>query len=160
MMNAIILYYSKTGHTLDAANAVAEGIRGVGGRVDVVSVYDFQAVGLLDYDALIVGSPCWAGSFLPGVAKPIMRIMDALSQWAVQGMVCGGFSVHSQLGGENTVRMIGGILKNKGCCTYYRGPATKAGAPMSLWTGPAVRPSDIERFRSFGVDFVRKHWRT
>ena len=40
-MNAIILYYSKTGHTLDAANAVAEGIRGVGGRVDVVSVYDF-----------------------------------------------------------------------------------------------------------------------
>lgn len=76
-MNVLLLYYTKTGHTLEAAGAVAEGIRSTGSTADLVSVQDF--VGQLDgYDALIVGSPCWAGIAGAGVAIPIDRALAAL----------------------------------------------------------------------------------
>ena len=154
-MKTMILYYSKTGHTLEAVNATAEGIRSAGAEVDLVTVSDFRPAALADYDALIVGSPCWAGSVTSGgLAKPIVKALGSLPPGCLLGKRCGGISVHAKMGGETTVTTLGRLLAEKGCKDYRPGPVAKAGSPFSLWKGRSVSTQDEERFKVFGTDFV------
>ena len=154
-MKTIILYYTKTGHTLEAANATAEGIRSAGSEADLIEAREFGAAQLTGYQALIVASPCWAGSVgRPMLAKPIERALKALATDALRDKRCGGISVHSGVGGENTVQLIGEVLTQKGCTDYRPGPAARAGVPLSLWKGPSVKPEDEARFRDYGAAFV------
>ena len=154
-MNVLIAYHTKTGHTLEAASATAEGIRSVGSEANVVAVSDFQASMVADYEGLIIGSPCWSGSVTStGVAKPILRALDLLSADCLTEKRCGGVAVHSMTGGETTVAHLGTLLAQKGCEDYRPGPAAKAGRPLSLWKGPSVAPEDAERFRAYGAQFV------
>jgi multimeric flavodoxin WrbA len=154
-MRVLILYFTKTGHTLEAVNATAEGIRSAGSEVDLIAAKDFDAAQLTGYDALIVGSPCWAGSVgRPVLAKPVDRALNALSPDALLGKKCGGISVHSGMGAENTVERIGEILTQKGCTDYRPGPVARAGVPLSLWKGPSVSPEDESRFKAYGAAFV------
>lgn len=154
-MKVLILYFTKTGHTLEAANATAEGIRSAGSEVDLVPIKDFNAVELAYYDALIVGSPCWNGAISSsGVAKPITQALNTLTPETLKGKRCGGISVNASMGGENTVKTMGKILAQKGCEDYRPGPVAKAGVPLSLWKGPSVTPKDEELFKAFGTEFV------
>ena len=154
-MKVLILYFTKTGHTLEAASATAEGIRSAGSEADLIAAQDFGPAQLADYDALIVASPCWAGVadrlLLP---KPLDRALTALATDALQEKRCGGISVHSGVGGENTVRHVGEILAQKGSTDYQPGPAARAGTPFSLWKGPSVKPDDEARFKDYGTAFV------
>lgn len=155
-MKALILYYTKTGHTLEAVEAVAEGIRSAGGEAVIVPVSDFAASMLAGYDGLIVGSPCWAGSVTPGgVALPVVRALKSLPPGALAGIRCGGVSVHSGFGGRTTIATLGKLLAAKGCGDYRPGPAARAGSPFSLWTGPAVKEFDLARFRAYGAAFAQ-----
>ena len=154
-MKVLILYFTKTGHTLEAANATAEGIRSAGSEVDLNTAQDFDSAQLTSYDALIVASPCWAGSVgRPILAKPIDRALTALATDALREMRCGGISVHSGTGGENTIQRIGEMLTQKGCTDYRPGPAARAGVPLSIWKGPSVSPQDEARFKVYGTAFV------
>jgi flavodoxin len=154
-MKVLILYYTQTGHTLEAASATAEGIGSAGSEVDLVPVEDFDAAEVTDYDALIVGSPCWAGSLTSlGVAEPVVKALDAVAPGALVGKRCSGISVHSAVGGATTVGTIGEMLMQKGCTDYRPGPVARAGISFSLWKGPSVSPEDRERFRAFGRAFV------
>lgn len=154
-MKVLILYFSKTGHTLEAASATAEGIRAAGSEGDVVEADDFEAGAVADYEGLIVASPCWSGSVTPwGVARPILRALDSLQPESLKGKRCGGISVHSTTGGKTTVKSLGNLLAERGCEDYRPGPAGKAGVPLSLWTGPAVGAEDEERFKGCGAGFV------
>jgi flavodoxin len=154
-MKVLILYYTKTGHTLEAANATAQGIRSAGSEADLVTVKAFDAADLAHYDALIVGSPCWAGSLTPlGVAEPMVKALDALAPGSLAGKRGSGISVHSGIGGATTVRTIGEILAQKGCEDYRPGPVARAGVPFSLWKGPSVSREDEARFTAFGAEFV------
>ena len=154
-MKVLVLYFTKTGHTLEAANATAEGIRSAGSEADLIAAQEFDAAQLAGYDALIVASPCWAGSVgRPMLAKPIERALAALSTDALRDKRCGGISVHSGIGGENTVQHIGEMLAQKGNTDYRPGPAARAGVPLSLWVGPSVSPQDEARFEAYGAAFV------
>ena len=154
-MKVLVLYHSKTGHSLEAANATAEGIRSAGSEASIVIVADFQADALAEYDGLIVASPCWAGSIThSGVAKPVTKAVDALPDGCLETMRCGGISVHSGMGGEHTVKTLGKLLSKKGCKDYRPGPAARAGVPFSLWKGRSVSPEDEERFKAYGAQFV------
>ena len=154
-MRVLVLYFTKTGHTLEAVNATAEGIRSAGSEVDLVNAEAFDAATLAGYDALIVGSPCWAGSVgRPMLARPIARALEALAPGALQGMRCGGISVHSGIGAENTVQSIGDILTQKGCADYRPGPVARAGVPLSVLKGPSVSPEGEARFSTYGTSFV------
>lgn len=154
-MKILVLYHSKTGHMLEAANALAEGIQSVGSEADIVTVADFRADSLTQYDGLIVGSPCWAGSVThSGVAKPLRKVLDALPAGCLEQKRCGGISVHAMTGGLHTVKTLGELLSRKGCKDYRPGPAAKAGVPLSLWKGPSVRSSDEECFKAYGAQFV------
>ena len=154
-MRVLILYYSKTGHTLEAASAAASGIRSAGAEADLVATKVFDATRLADYDTLLVASPCWGGSITPsGVALPVIRVLDALEPEALAGKRCAGISVHSGVGAETTVKTLGQILTAKGCQDYASGPVARAGVPFSIWKGPSVTPEDQERLVAFGADFV------
>jgi menaquinone-dependent protoporphyrinogen IX oxidase len=155
-LNVLVLYFTKTGHTLEAARATAEGIRSAGSEADVVAIGDLDAAALKTCDALIVASPCWAGSFgRPMFAPSISRALRALAADALQGKRCAGISVHAAYGAENTVNAIGDLLAQKGCTDYRAGPVARAGVPFSLWVGPPVSPEDEARFRAFGAAFVQ-----
>ena len=154
-MRILILYFSKTGHTLEAVNATAEGIRSAGSEADLVIAGDFRASMITEYDGLIVGSPCWAGSVTSsGVAKPILRAVGSLSPDCLKDKRCGGISVYSIKGGQTTVAHLGILLSRKGCEDYRPGPAAKAGRPLSLWKGPSVGDQDEARFKAYGAEFV------
>ncbi len=154
-MRIMVLYYSKTGHTLEAAKATAEGIRSAGSKADLVAVNDFGAAAVADYDGLILGSPCWAGCVTPrGVAKPVLQALDSLPPDCLKGKRCGGISVHSKMGGKTTVGTLGRLLFRKGCDDYRPGPAARAGIPFSLWKGPSVGARDEGRFKAYGAEFV------
>lgn len=155
-MKVIILYFTKTGHTLEAAEATAEGIKASGSEVDLVNVKDFVFERLPDYDALIVGSPCWAGSISKkaGVSGPIKKALKALDPGILKGKRCGGISVNAGAGGEVTIKNIEKLLMEKGCEDYRPGPVGVAGSLLSLWKGPSLNSEDQERFRQFGSDFV------
>ena len=155
-MKVLILYFTKTGHTLEAANATAEGIRETGTEVDLIAVREFDSDQLTGYDALIVASPCWAGSAgIPRLPKPLVRTITSLSAESLLDIKCGGISVHSGLGGENTVERIGEILAQRGCTDFRSGPVARAGVPFSVWKGPSVSPQDEERFKAYGKAFVQ-----
>lgn len=156
-MKVLILYYTKTGHTLEAASATAEGIKSAGSEVDLVNDKDFNANELSKYDALIVGSPCHGGSVSKkaGIAGPIKKALNALEAGILKGKRCGGISVNAGAGGEVTITNIGAILMEKGCEDYRTGPVARAGSPISLWKGPSVTPEDQERFKAFGAEFVK-----
>jgi len=154
-MKILVLYYSKTGHTLEAANATAEGIRSAGSEANVVAVTDFRTNTVAEYDGLILGSPCWAGSVaLSGIAMPLSEVVDALPAGCLENKRCGGITVHSNMGGTRTVNSLRELLSQKGCKDYRPGPVAKAGVPFSLWKGPSVCPQDEERFKAYGAQFV------
>lgn len=155
-MKILILYFTKTGHTLEAANAVSEGIRSAGSEVNLVSVKDFSPAELADYDALIVGSPCWYGAYGgSGVANPLTQALDGIAPQALKGKRCGGISVHASWGGKQTIKTLGTLLKHKGCENYRPGPAAIAGTPLSTSKGPSVTPGDVKLFKAFGVAFAK-----
>lgn len=154
-MKVLILYYSKTGHTLEAVNATAEGIRSAGSEADLVPVADFTADSLSPYDGLIIGSPCWAGSVTGvGIAMPLLHPLKHLPADCLKGKRCGGISVHCATGGASTVKAIGKLLSGKGCTDFRPGPAARAGLPLSPWKGPSVSERDEQRFSAYGAEFV------
>jgi len=156
-MKILILYYTKTGHTLEAANAVAEGIKSAGSEADLFDVKSLSAEKISDYDALIVGSPCWTGSLRKkeGLAFPLKSFLVALPPDILKGKKCGGFSVHAGAGGNVTIANTGLILKEKGCEVYIPGPVAAAGVAFSLWKGPSVSAKDLEIFKAYGSDFAQ-----
>jgi flavodoxin len=154
-MNALLLYYTKTGHTLEAAKAIVQGIQSAGGSVTLILAKDFTPQTINQYDVLIVGSPCWGGSIASGISTPVSDAINKITN-EVAGKICAGFSVNAGYGGESTVKSIGERLKAKGCAEYVAGPVAKAGAPLSMWVGSAVKPEDLARYRAFGEDLVKK----
>jgi hypothetical protein len=88
------------------------------------------------------------------LAQPIDRALTALATDDLRGKRCGGISVHSGIGGENTVQHIGEILTKSGCTEFQPGPAARAGVPLSVWKGPSVSPPDEARFSAYGAAFV------
>jgi len=154
-MKTLLLYHTKTGHTLEAANAIAQGIQSSGGSVTLISANEFIPQTISQYDVFIVGSPCWGGSISHGISTPIAHAINRITN-EIANKLCAGFSVNGGFGGQNTVRAIGERLKAKGCTNYVAGPVAKAGAPLSLWVGPPVTQEDRARYHALGEDLVKQ----
>lgn len=155
-MNVLIVYFSKTGHTGEAAHAIATGVKEAGSEVKIVKNDEFSASLLANYDAVLFGTPCRFGgvSSKLGVAPIIKKMLLALPENSLAGKKCGGFSIHFGGGAKHAVTNMGKIISTKGCTDYVAGPIAAAGAPLSLWTGKAVTPEDEVRFSAFGKEFV------
>ena len=121
MAKVLVLYYSSYGHVETIAGAIAEGARSAGARVDIKRVPETVPVDmakaahfkldqkapvagieeLVDYDAIIVGSPTRFGRVASQMASFLDQAGGLWMRGALHGKVGGAFtSTATQHGGQ------------------------------------------------------------
>lgn len=110
MAKALIVYFSKSGHTQKMAEAIAEGVSAAGVSVTVADVAKARVDDLPAADAIIIGSPTYYGT----MAAEMKAFVDASVKFhgKLAGKVGGAFSSSGMLGGgnETTVMSLLGAL--------------------------------------------------
>ena len=109
MAKVLVTYYSRTGNTEKMAEEVAAGAREVEGvKVELKPVGEVRVEELLDYDGIIIGSPCYYGT----MAAEVKQLIDESVQFhgQLEGKVGGAFSSSAQVGGGNETTVLD-ILK-------------------------------------------------
>ena len=159
MSRALIVYYTRTGHTRQAGEDIAIGLTEAGIEVTVRPLADVGAEELSAHDLIVVGSPCHVGSvkmLFSGIAGPVSKWLGSLPGDAFAGKAVSAYSVHCCFGGAATVKSLERLLTDMGGRVLVPGPAVTAGAPLSLWRGPDASPEDRERLRQFGRGLARE----
>jgi len=98
-VKVLVAYVSKTGNTRAMAECVAQGAIGAGADVALKPVAEVHVEHLLNYDAIILGSPTYYG--LP--AAPIKDLLDrsVALHGKLAGKVGGAFASAANIGGGN-----------------------------------------------------------
>jgi NAD(P)H dehydrogenase (quinone) len=99
MSKVLIGYYSQTGNTKKMAQAVEESIKEEGLEVVNKPVEEIKAEELLEYDAIILGSPTYYGI----MAWPVKRLIDESVKYhgRLIGKVGAAFTSAGNIGGGN-----------------------------------------------------------
>jgi NAD(P)H dehydrogenase (quinone) len=106
MAKMLVTYYSRTGHLAHMAEAVVEGAKTVAGvKVDNLPLEKITARALLNYDAVVIGSPVYYGT----MAAPLKALLDESVAFHGQlaGKVGGAFSSSANVGGGNETTILG-----------------------------------------------------
>ena len=83
-MNAIIIYWSKTGNTEKVALAIQEGLQEAGVNVMLKRVVDAGDVDFFDYDLVCIGFPSYQWSPPPAMDK---FLKDKFANYRNEGYV-------------------------------------------------------------------------
>ncbi len=100
MAKMLISYYTRTKNTEHMAEAVAEGAKEIDSlEVEIKPVSEVEARSLLDYDAIIMGSPTYYGT----MAAEVKQLLDEsiAIHGKLAGKVGGAFSSSANVGGGN-----------------------------------------------------------
>jgi NAD(P)H dehydrogenase (quinone) len=102
-MKTLISYYSRTGNTKKMAEAIAEGVRQESVPCDVRDVTTVKTDDLLNYDALVFGSPTYYGAMAAEMKKLIDNSVKHHGK--LTGKIGGAFSSSGMIGGggETTI---------------------------------------------------------
>jgi flavorubredoxin len=149
---ALVMYYTKTGHTETAALAVARGLEAAKAEVTIKSLADVEPEELGDYAIIAVGSPTRGGK----PARKVKKFLKRLPRKALKGKQASVFSAYAGMRGKATLRRMRKLLKKKKAKVKPRGVAVKAGAPLSLWKGPDPTGKSIERLEDLGRKLAKK----
>jgi NAD(P)H dehydrogenase (quinone) len=105
MAKGIVIYYSRSGNTKQMAEIIAEGMNKAGLPTECKSVDKVRPEDLLEYDAIIIGSPTYYGQ----MAGPIKKLFDDIVSWHGQldGKVGAAFSSSANVGGGNETTIMG-----------------------------------------------------
>ncbi len=105
MAKGIVIYYSRSGNTEKMARIIAEAMNDEGLDTDCKSVDKIKAQQLLDYDAIVMGSPTYYGH----MASPIKQLIDDMVGFhgKLDGKVGGAFSSSANIGGGNETTIMG-----------------------------------------------------
>lgn len=149
---ALVVYHSKTGHTADAAEAVARGLRSAGVTADVKAVSEVSGEDMSEYSILAVGSPTRGAR----PARVVKKFIKGLDKKALKGKSATVFTAYAAVRGRTTLRRMRRLLRRKKARVVLRGVAVKAGAPLSLWRGPQASPKDVARLEELGRKLAKK----
>jgi NAD(P)H dehydrogenase (quinone) len=107
MAKGIVVYYSKSGNTKQMAELVAKAMNDEGLATECKSVDKVEAKDLLDYDAIVLGSPTYYGQ----MAGPLKELIDEMVSFhgKLDGKVGGAFSSSANIGGGNETTVMGMI---------------------------------------------------
>ncbi len=99
MVKILVAYYSKSGNTEKMADFVAEGAKKNGAEVIQKKVEDIDVEQLMEFDALIIGSPTYYGA----MSYEVKKLFDdsVKLQGRLKGKVGGAFSSSANPGGGN-----------------------------------------------------------
>jgi len=105
MAKAIVIYYSRSGNTKEMAQIIANAIKEADLQVDCKSVNDVKAEDLLNYDAIVIGSPTYYGH----MAGPIKQLFDDIVSFhgKLDGKVGAAFTSSANIGGGNETTIMG-----------------------------------------------------
>lgn len=109
MAKILVTYYSRTGNTQKMAQAIADAAADVpNADVRCLPVADLAPENLLDYDALIMGSPTYYGSMAADLKK---LIDDSVAfHGKLAGKIGSAFASSANIGGGNETTVLD-ILK-------------------------------------------------
>jgi len=105
MGKGIVIYYSRSGNTQKMAEIIAKAMNKAELPTECKSVGDVQAEDLLDYDAIVVGSPTYYGH----MAGPIKHLFDDAVAFhgKLDGKVGAAFASAANIGGGNETTIMG-----------------------------------------------------
>ncbi len=105
MPKGIVIYYSRSGNTKEMAEIIARSMDDAGLPTDCEPVEKVKAKDLLEYDAIVVGSPTYYGH----MAGPIKQLFDDTVRFHGQldGKVGAAFSSAMNIGGGNETTILG-----------------------------------------------------
>ena len=105
MIKILIVYYSRSGNTMKMADFIAQGAKAAGAEVLLKEVALADPQEMLDYDAVIIGSPTYYGS----CAYEIKKFLDESVKFhsKLEGKVGGAFSSSALIGGGNETTILG-----------------------------------------------------
>lgn len=149
---ALVMYYTKTGHTADAAEAIARGLESSRVEATVKPISDVDKEELVDYSMLALGSPTRGGR----PARKVKKFMKGLDKKALKKKTATTFTSYSRFNGRGTLRRLKKLLKRRKAKKVVRGVKFKAGAPLSLWQGKDIRDEDIVRLEQLGEKLAKK----
>lgn len=104
MSNILIGYYSRTGNTKLMAETIAEAAQNEGAKVALKPVEKIKPDELLDYDAIIIGSPTYYGT----LAYPVKKLIDESVKLhgKLDGKIGGAFSSAANIAGGNETTIL------------------------------------------------------
>ena len=105
MARILVVYYSRTKHTQHMAQAIADGAKAVEGvTVDCRPVNAVAPKDMLDFDAIIIGSPTYYGT----MAAEIKKLFDdsIVIHGKLAGKVGGAFASSANVGGGNETTVL------------------------------------------------------
>ncbi len=104
MAKALVVYYSRSGHTKRMAELIGEGLGREGVEADVRDVKDVPVETLIGYDAFVLGSPTYYGT----MAAEIKRLLDDSVRFhgKLDGRVGAAFSSSRQIAGGNETTIL------------------------------------------------------
>ena len=104
MARVLVTYFSATGNTEKMAKLVAKGAEKAGADVTLEPVADVGAAQLLDYDAIIIGSPTYYGA----PAAAVRKLFDESVQYhgQLEGKVGAAFASAANIGGGNETTVL------------------------------------------------------
>jgi len=105
MPRGIVLYYSRSGNTKEMAEAIAGAMNGAGLNTECKPVDKVNPDDLPEYDAIVIGSPCYYGQ----MAAPIKQLIDDLvgRHGQLNGKVGGAFASSANVGGGSETTIVG-----------------------------------------------------
>ncbi len=150
-MKVLLVYHTKSGHTLEAAKAIEEGVRYAGHAIEVVPVKECNHSKLKDFEIIIFGTPTWFG----GACGPIKSFIHKIQDKDLSDKMCASFAVMGGSGGHKAVKEVEFLSMEKGCVDFVHGPVMQAGGFLSIWKGYPVTRGDLEKCRNFGSELVK-----
>lgn len=155
MAKAVVIYYSRTGNTKHMAEVIAEAIQKEGVECDVKFTSEIDAGQLLNYDAIIIGSPTYYGT----MAAEIKALLDESVKFhgRLDGKIGGAFSSSANVGGGNETTVLdvinamlihGMIIQGDPKGDHY--------GPVSIGSPDDRAISNCKRFGKRMADLIKK----
>ncbi|RST59822.1 flavodoxin [Siminovitchia terrae] len=144
MSKIILIFTSMSGNTEMMAEAIAEGIREVEGKLDIINIMDgLEATDLENYDGILLGTYTWADGELPDEFLDFYEEMDNVHLTGKKAAVFGSCnSAFPQYGAA--VDILIEKLEVRGAQVYSEG----------LKVELTPDQEDIEVCRELGKNFV------
>lgn len=105
MLKGIVIYYSRSGNTKKMAEMIAQAMNDAGLATKCTSVNEVEVEELLEYDAIVIGSPTYYGQ----MAGPIKQFFDntVSMHGKLDGKVGAAFTSSANVGGGNETTIMG-----------------------------------------------------
>lgn len=142
MPRILILYYSASGNTRKMAEAVAEGIRSIGG-VEVDVKYYVNVEDLAGYDAIVIGAPTYNHD-LPLEISMVFREASARNV-DLKGKIGAAFGSYGWSG--EAPNLVLEIMERKFEMQIIRPPLLVRYAPGS---------ADLEKCKALGMEIAKR----